>query len=122
MPRGREDASLESMPNIGKVVACRLREAGVSAPEDLVRIGSVEAACRLARARPMDPPCRSLLSGLEGAIRGVRWHAIPQEEREALWSAYLRDRGARCGTSSRGGDGRAALGEHLAEHPRKKGT
>ena len=92
MALGREDASLESMPNIGKVVASRLREAGVSAPEDLVRIGSVEAACRLARARPEDPPCRSMLSGLEGAIRGVRWHAIPEAERESLWNAYCRHR------------------------------
>ena len=30
----------------------------------------------------------ALLAGLEGAIRGVRWHAIPPDEREALWRKY----------------------------------
>ncbi|MEW5826404.1 MAG: TfoX/Sxy family DNA transformation protein [Candidatus Bipolaricaulota bacterium] len=90
MARGRGDVSLESLPNIGVEVAARLREAGIANPSELVRIGSVEAAYRLARARPLDPPCRSMLSGLEGAIRGVRWHAIPKEERDRIWSAYER--------------------------------
>ena len=84
---GRDDA-LESLPNIGAQVAARLREAGVLTPAELEGLGSVEAAARLARVRPEDPPCRSMLSGLEGAIRGVRWHAIPKEERERLWTAY----------------------------------
>jgi len=29
-----------------------------------------------------------MLSGLEGAIRGVRWHAIPKDERDRLWEAF----------------------------------
>jgi DNA transformation protein len=87
--KGREaDEALESLPNIGAQVAARLREAGVLTPAELEGLGSVEAAVRLARVRPEDPPCRSMLSGLEGAIRGVRWHAIPKEERERLWTAY----------------------------------
>ncbi len=85
--------ALESLPNIGAEAAGRLREVGIATPEELARVGSVEAARLLARARPLDPPCRSLLSGLEGAIRGVRWHAIPREEREALWTAYCHVRG-----------------------------
>jgi DNA transformation protein len=84
---GRNEA-LESLPNIGAQVAARLREAGVLTPAELECLGSVEAAVRLASARPEDPPCRSMLSGLEGAIRGVRWHAIPKEERKRLWTAY----------------------------------
>jgi len=83
--------ALESLPNIGRVVADRLREAGIATPNELVRIGSVEAACRLARARPEDPPCRSMLAGLEGAIRRVRWHAIPKAERERVWKTYERE-------------------------------
>jgi DNA transformation protein len=89
---GRDDA-LESLPNIGAQVAARLREAGVLTPAELDGLGSVEAAVRLARVRPEDPPCRSMLSGLEGAIRGVRWHAIPKEERERLWATYQRRMG-----------------------------
>jgi DNA transformation protein len=85
------DEALESLPNIGAQVAARLREAGILTLAELEGLGSVEAAVRLARVRPGDPPCRSMLSGLEGAIRGVRWHLIPKEERERLWVEY-RDR------------------------------
>lgn len=85
---------LTGLPNIGTVVAQRLRAAGVTTPERLKTLGSVEAALRLRALaqRREDEPCASLVSGLEGAIRGVRWHAIPQHEREELWQRYL----ARC--------------------------
>ena len=82
--------ALESLVNIGVEVAARLREAGILTPDDLRRLGSVETAARLAGSRPEDPPCRSMLSGLEGAIRGVRWHSIPKEERERIWEEYQR--------------------------------
>jgi len=29
-----------------------------------------------------------MLSGLEGAIRGIRWHAIPKAERDRLREAF----------------------------------
>jgi hypothetical protein len=32
-----------------------------------------------------------MLSALEGAIRGVRWHAIPLADRDALWRQYVTD-------------------------------
>ena len=79
---------LQALPNIGAEVALRLREVGIRTPDGLRRLGSVEAASRLAAARPDDLPCRSMLSGLEGAIRGVRWHAIPKDERDRLWEAF----------------------------------
>jgi len=85
--RGADDA-LESLPNVGAEVARRLREAGIQTAVELKRLGSIEAAARLANVRPEDAPCRSMLSGLEGAIRGVRWHAIPKEARERLWDDY----------------------------------
>lgn len=95
MTRNSEKAdALTSLPNIGAVVAQKLRAAGVTTPERLKALGSVEAAFRLRTlaARPEDAPCASMLSGLEGAIRGVRWHAIPKQERDALWQRYQ----ARC--------------------------
>lgn len=90
---GKTD-ELTSLPNIGTVVAEKLRAAGVVTPEQLKILGSVEAALRIGvlAARPEDAPCASMLSGLEGAIRGVRWHAIPKHERDALWRRYQ----ARC--------------------------
>jgi len=79
---------LQALPNIGDEVASRLREVGITTPDGLRRLGSVQAAVRMAAARSADPPCRSMLSGLEGAIRGVRWHAIPKDERDRLWEAF----------------------------------
>jgi DNA transformation protein len=68
---------LTSLPNIGAVVAQKLKAAG---------------RLRALATRAEDAPCMSMLSGLEGAIRGVRWHVIPKHEREALWWQYQ----ARC--------------------------
>jgi DNA transformation protein len=85
---------LMSLPNIGAVAAQRLKAVGVMTPRQLKTLGSVEAAVRLRAlaTRAEDAPCMSMLSGLEGAIRGVRWHAIPKGERDALWQRYQ----ARC--------------------------
>jgi DNA transformation protein len=82
------DLCLTDLPNIGSEVAGLLVKAGIRTPTQLRRIGAVGAARRIAAVRPEDPPCRSMLSGLEGAIRGIRWHAIPRAERETLWSRY----------------------------------
>ena len=81
-------ASLADLPNIGKEVARLLETAGIRTPAVLKRLGAVSAALRIRDIRPDDPPCRSMVSGLEGAIRGIRWHAIPAAERERLWAKY----------------------------------
>lgn len=79
---------MTDLPNIGREVARLLTAAGIRTPEDLRRVGAVAAAEQVRRTRPEDPPCRSMLAGLAGAIRGVRWHAIPKAEREAIWREY----------------------------------
>lgn len=81
-------STLADLPNIGKEVAGLLTAAGIRTPAALKRLGAVAAALRIRAIRPDDPPCRSMLSGLEGAIRGIRWHAIPADERERLWAKY----------------------------------
>jgi len=83
-------ATLTDLPNVGREATRLLAAAGIETPEDLRRAGAVGAACRIRDVRPNDPPCRSMLSALEGAIRGVRWHDIPKEEREKLWQEYER--------------------------------
>jgi DNA transformation protein and related proteins len=83
-----EKSALTDLPNIGPEVARLLTAAGITTPAQLKKLGSVEAARRIAKMRPTDPPCRSMLAGLEGAIRGLRWHAIPKPDREALWEEY----------------------------------
>lgn len=75
--------ALRDLPNIGAVVAAELEAAGIPDGEALKAHGAVQAALRL-RAAGFDV-CRSKLGGLEGAVRGIRWNLIPQEERRALW-------------------------------------
>jgi len=84
-------AELTDLPNLGKIVAEQLRRAGIDTPEALRRLGSVEAAVRLTEAGI--GVCSSKLSALEGAIRGIRWHAIPADERAALREEFETQRG-----------------------------
>lgn len=84
----KDSARLTDLPNVGREVARWLVAAGIATPQALRQVGAVAAARRIREIRPADPPCRSLLAGLEGAIRGVRWHGIPKAEREALWREY----------------------------------
>lgn len=79
---------LTDLPNIGAVLAEKLRLAGIETPVDLARLGSVEALRRVRQAFSEDLPCRSMLCALEGAIRGVRWYGIPVVERDELWRRY----------------------------------
>jgi DNA transformation protein and related proteins len=87
-------SELADLPNIGREVVKLLVSVGIRTPQDLIRLGAVAAAARIRAIRPADPPCRSMLAGLEGAIRGTRWHAIPKEQREALWKEYQSRTGA----------------------------
>ena len=80
--------SLTALPNIGEEMARCLVKAGIRSPDELRRIGSVEAAIRGSPHKRSGPACRSALRALEGAIRGVRWHSIPRDERESLWKDY----------------------------------
>lgn len=86
--------ALLGLPNIGRETARLLVQAGIRTPQELRRMGAVEATLRMSVLGPEDPPCRSMLAGLEGAVRGVRWHAIPKAEREGLWREYRLRRGA----------------------------
>ena len=79
---------LTDLPNIGPEAARWLIAAGICTPAELRRRGAVAAAAAIHRLRPDDPPCRSMLAGLEGAVRGIRWHAIPPAERDDLWRKY----------------------------------
>ena len=79
---------LTDLPNIGVTVAEKLKAVGVTTPEQLRELGSVEAVLRIKAESAEDAPCRSMLSGLEGAIRGVRWHTIDKTERDELWRRY----------------------------------
>lgn len=73
---------LSDMPNIGLIVEQKLIAAGIETPEMLISMGSRSAFLRL---RSMDPTaCLSMLNGLEGAVQGIRWHHLPDRDRQEL--------------------------------------
>jgi DNA transformation protein len=83
---------LSELPNIGATLSSELEKAGIASYDELVDVGSVEATLRVARGEA--EPCYNKLYALEGAIRGVRWHSIPKEERARLKEQYDRARSA----------------------------
>ncbi len=83
-------AELTDLPNLGNVVAAQLTSVGVATPAQLRKLGSVGAALRLANAGIS--VCSNKLSALEGAIRGVRWHSIPKDERTDLRKRFEKRR------------------------------
>ncbi len=76
-------SDLEDMPNIGKVLADRLRAAGVQDEAALLKLGDAAAFLRI-RAELPDDACTHTRLALAGAVRGVRWHALDEELRKRL--------------------------------------
>jgi len=83
---------LESMKNIGKVLADDLRAINILTPDDLVKIGSIEALIKLGYE---GPTCSNKLYALEGAIQNIRWHDLDKGHREHLLKTY-KERRATC--------------------------
>lgn len=78
---------LNKLPNIGKVLASKLNEAGITTAEQLTQTGAENAFLKLS----VDDPsaCYNMICALEGAIQGIRWHHLPKERKEEL-KAFLR--------------------------------
>jgi DNA transformation protein len=82
----KQNNDLTSLPNIGKVMAARLREVGIETPEDLKAIGSENAFIRL---KTMDEgACINELLGLEGAIQGISDHDLDESRKAELKAFY----------------------------------
>jgi DNA transformation protein len=78
------------MKNLGPVSAERLRAVGIGTPEELRRVGAVEAYVRLKRVFPEVTHLH--LYALHGAVTGVRWYVLPEAARAALRDAAERRR------------------------------
>jgi DNA transformation protein len=75
-------SNLSQQLNIGKDTETKLIQVGIDSFEKLQSVGSKQAFLML---QTIDPgACLSLLSALEGAIQGVRWHSLPSETKEDL--------------------------------------
>jgi DNA transformation protein len=76
-------AKLETLPNIGKVLAERLHKAGIESDTALKKLGDAKAFLAL-RAELPDDACVHTRLALAGAVRGVRWHDLDEGLRKKL--------------------------------------
>lgn len=79
-------ANLHELPNIGSVLEKQLHDVGIETTEQLKEIGSREAWMRI-RCRDISA-CFNRLCALEGAIRGIHWHRLPQDVKDELRAFY----------------------------------
>ena len=77
---------LQKLPNIGPAIAKQLNAAGVYTYDNLVNIGSREAWLNI---KALDPSaCVNRLMSLEGAIQNIRWHNLPEDDKQRLKEFY----------------------------------
>jgi DNA transformation protein and related proteins len=76
-------SKLETTPNIGPVLAGRLRAAGIATREELEKVGDEAAFSRL-RATLPDDACTHTRLALAGAVRNIRWHNLDEKLRAEL--------------------------------------
>lgn len=77
---------LSKLPNIGTELEKQLNDVGITAEEELRKVGSREAWLRILQRDPS--ACIMRLSALEGAIQGVRWHYLDSETKKSLKEFY----------------------------------
>lgn len=77
---------LTKLPNIGKTLAEQLIAIGIDTKEKLEEIGSRDAWLKI---KEIDPSaCYNRLCALEGAIQGIRWHDLSQNDKNKLKEFY----------------------------------
>lgn len=73
-----KNGPLESLPNIGKVTAEKLRKIGISSKEEFLDRDPYEVFDEL--LAKVDPTlCRCALAGIVGASANVPWHVITKQ-------------------------------------------
>jgi len=78
---------LSDLPNIGKVLANKLKQVGINNEHELKLIGSEKAILKIATLE-QSGACINMLYALEGAIQGIRWHGIDKDRKQELKMWY----------------------------------
>lgn len=81
-----DSGKLSDLPNIGKVVEQQLHQVGIENEMQLKEAGSRQAWLKIKGID--DSACYNRLCGLEGAIQGIRWHNLSQEDKKDLKEFY----------------------------------
>ena len=82
---------LAKLPNMGKILEAQLEAVGIATPEALRETGSRAAWLRIQAADPS--ACFHRLGALEGALGGVRWHALDGPVKADLKEFYQSHKG-----------------------------
>ncbi|MDP9379097.1 MAG: TfoX/Sxy family protein [Chloroflexota bacterium] len=78
-------SELELLPNIGRVTAGWLHDAGIRTAQDLEVVGPVEAWRRVKAVYP-NQVTLVLLYALQGALLGIHWNDLPRDLKQRLKS------------------------------------
>lgn len=78
---------LTKLPNIGKTLALKLTAINIASLDELKALGSEQAIVKIS-ALENSGACINMLYALEGAIQGIRWHALSKEKKHELKSFY----------------------------------
>lgn len=78
MQKQKKSDALETLPNIGKTSAAALRKIGIETASEFLRRDPYDVFDEL-RAKVDTTFCSSMLAGIVGAKRGVKWHAVSKE-------------------------------------------
>jgi len=84
-------SDLTKQPNIAAKLEAQLMDVDITTFDELKRVGSREAWLRILAHDPS--ACINRLCGLEGAIRGVRWHYLDDETKASLKEFYRQHKG-----------------------------
>jgi DNA transformation protein len=73
---------LRDLRNLGPASERMLEAAGIKSPEQLDALGSLEAYRRVAAAG--GHPSLNLLWAIEGALLGLDWRELPEDQKQEL--------------------------------------
>lgn len=79
---------LDELPNIGKILADKLKTVGIVNYNELKAVGSENAIIKIATLEDHGV-CINMLYALEGAIQRIRWHNLDNARKQELKAFYL---------------------------------
>ncbi len=86
----KNKSSLESLPNIGKVIAQKLQEIDITSKEDFLKQNPYEVFYKM--RKKVDPTlCRCALASIVGAKEGVPWHKITKHTAKEFEKRYPKE-------------------------------
>lgn len=77
---------LTNIPNIGKVLAQKLNQVGISTPLELKAVGAEQTFIRLLAID--NSACINMLYAIEGAIQEIRWHQLSTDRKQELLNFF----------------------------------